>query len=98
MFSFSDGIVGEALFWSLRETLGKEFYNLHLHQIWVKIYSRMLRTIVPIAMKAEISGAGNGRVFESISHYGVQQGPLLKIGENRTGEATITSVTTNAEN
>lgn len=55
---FIDGIVGEVLLWSLRNALGPTIYTLAMHRIWVKIYSRMLTTILPIALALEMKGDG----------------------------------------
>lgn len=51
-----DGVVGEILFWCLRHVLGLETYQQSVHWIWVKVYSRMLTTIVPVAIALELKG------------------------------------------
>eukprot|EP01040_Poterioochromonas_malhamensis_P008009 gene8009-8657_t len=48
------GIVGEVLFWTLRAILGPQEYSNELNGAWVKIYSRMLRVMVPIAIAYEL--------------------------------------------
>jgi len=48
------GIVGEVLFWALRFVIGNETYTDTTHSAWVKIYSRMLRIIVPAAISWEL--------------------------------------------
>lgn len=53
------GIVGEVLFHTLRVCLGPTIYYQFLHRIWVKIYSRMLSTIVPIAVSLELKSIRN---------------------------------------
>eukprot|EP00981_Chlorochromonas_danica_P007781 scaffold1882_cov163-Ochromonas_danica.AAC.12 len=50
------GVVGEILFWCLRHVLGLETYQQSVHWIWVKVYSRMLTTIVPVAIALELKG------------------------------------------
>ena len=52
--SDADGIVGEVLFWALRQVVGTEFYTDKMHSAWVKVYSRMLRVIVPVAISWEL--------------------------------------------
>jgi uncharacterized membrane protein YgcG len=52
--SDADGIVGEVLFWALRLVVGTEAYTDQLHSAWVKVYSRMLRVIVPVAISWEL--------------------------------------------
>jgi hypothetical protein len=49
-----DGIVGEVLFWVLKQVLGATAYTAELHTAWIKIYSRMLKTIVPVAVALEL--------------------------------------------
>ena len=54
---FLDGIVGEVLFYTLKSCLGPE-YDSATHKVWVKIFSRMLMVIVPVAVTFEMqSGA-----------------------------------------
>ena len=48
-------IFGEVLFWTLRKTLGVEAYNARVHSIWLKIFSRVLAVIMPIASAYEIN-------------------------------------------
>lgn len=50
------GVVGEVLFFVLRQCLGPNVYLQSIHSVWVKVYSRMLRTIVPIAVALELKG------------------------------------------
>lgn len=52
--SDADGIVGEVLFWALRLVIGYEVYTDEMHSAWVKVYSRMLRVIVPVAIAWEL--------------------------------------------
>lgn len=49
-----DGVVGEVLFWSIRLCTGPTVYTYDVHQSWVKIYSRMLKTMVPLAVAHEL--------------------------------------------
>ena len=48
-----DGIVGEVLFYSLRVVLGSA-YTPEVHHVWIKIFCRMLRTIIPSAVYLEL--------------------------------------------
>jgi hypothetical protein len=47
-------VVGEVLFWSIRLCTGPTVYTYDVHQAWVKIYSRMLKTMVPLAVAHEL--------------------------------------------
>lgn len=49
----TDSIFGEVLFWTLRLTLGTEIYDTVTNTGWVKLYSSLLRIIIPIAVKYE---------------------------------------------
>lgn len=57
-FSFcrTDGIVGDVLMWTLRKIMGEEYYTPKLHRIWVKIYSRMLKILIPAGVALEMRG------------------------------------------
>lgn len=48
------GVVGEVLFWSIRLCTGPTIYTYEVHQAWVKIYSHMLKTMVPLAVAHEL--------------------------------------------
>lgn len=52
----TDAVVGEVLFYVLRQCLGPNVYMQDVHQVWVKVYSRMLKTIVPTAVDCELKG------------------------------------------
>eukprot|EP01033_Poteriospumella_lacustris_P011176 gene11176-biopygen5024 len=47
------GIFGECLFWALKLVLGPE-YDAVTHMGWVKIFSRVLRAMVPVAIEYEL--------------------------------------------
>ena len=46
--------MGEVLLWSLKYALGKTVYTAAIHKVWVKIYCRMLKTIMPLAVAMEV--------------------------------------------
>lgn len=48
------GVVGEVLFWSIRLCVGASVYTYDVHQAWVKIYSHMLKVMVPLAVAYEL--------------------------------------------
>jgi hypothetical protein len=50
------GVVGDVLFWSLKICVGTTIFTDAVLAVWVKIFSRMLRTIVPTAVKFERQG------------------------------------------
>ena len=47
------GVVGEVLFFTLRFVLGSAFTE-RVHAAWVKIFCRMLKTMVPVAIAYEL--------------------------------------------
>lgn len=51
-----DGINGEVLFYAIKECLGS-VYTEAVHKGWIKIYSRMLMTIVPRVVRFELAYA-----------------------------------------
>jgi len=42
------------LLWTLKRVLGFETYTTAVHQAWLKIYCRMIRTIIPVAVALEL--------------------------------------------
>jgi hypothetical protein len=67
------GIIGEVLFWALQQCLGPEGYPLQVHGAWVKLFSAMLKVIVPKAVHIELrdkSGAQKRRActFETYAY------------------------------
>lgn len=48
------GIIGEVLFWSLKHCLG-DSYDERTNQAWIKIFSYMLKIIVPVSLADEIN-------------------------------------------
>lgn len=46
--------MGEVLFWVLKKVIGPDHYDSRTHLSWVKVYSRMLRVIVPTAVSMEL--------------------------------------------
>ena len=47
-YDYTDGIVGDVLFWSLRKCIGHE-YDFTTHRAWVRIFSAMLKVrIMPL--------------------------------------------------
>lgn len=50
----SDGLVGDVLFFTLKRCVGPSIYTSEAHQGWVKVISRMLHTMVPLAVAHEM--------------------------------------------
>ena len=74
MFSLcADGLVGEVLFWSIRKCIGTAQYTVEVHEAWVKIYSRMLKTMVPVAVAHELKNgsAQEKRFFAHNNNFGL---------------------------
>ena len=97
-FIYIDGIVGEVLFWSLKQCLGVQMYDMLAHQAWIKVYSRMLRIMVPMAVAHELKdGSAQEKRFygtkiglsaaeqSALSRFAVPQnnGSNLPGGENK---------------
>lgn len=57
----ADGIVGDVLFWAIRHCIGDGAYTYGVHGAWIKIYSRMLRSMVPVAVAYEMRN-GNAQI------------------------------------
>lgn len=58
------GIVGSVMFWTLEQCLGLTVWNEELATAWIKIFSKMLAVMVPIALAHEMKdgSAQNQRV------------------------------------
>eukprot|EP00981_Chlorochromonas_danica_P001062 scaffold243_cov163-Ochromonas_danica.AAC.15 len=65
------GMVGEVLFWAIRQCIGVESYTNEVHQAWVKIYSRMLRTMVPVAVAYELRMGSHVQTLRFLSAAGI---------------------------
>jgi hypothetical protein len=57
-------VVGEVLFWSIKECIGEVAYTRETHRVWCKIISRMMFTMLPIAVAFEL------KFGASVNHRG----------------------------
>ena len=60
------------MFWSLDHCLGRQIYTQAVHMAWVKIFSSMLRVIVPVAVAHELASneAQKKRVIDHDNAFG----------------------------
>lgn len=58
-----DGLIGEVLFWTFRKCLGDEIYHVFVHSAWVKIFSQMLKILIPLAISYELIHCNNNNNF-----------------------------------
>lgn len=87
-----DGIVGEVLFWTLKEVLGEETYTSQVHFAYVRIFSRMLSVIVPIAVSFEISTGGHNQRVRIDNEHALQRDRLdVQASLPREGESVPAS-------
>lgn len=71
----ADGLVGEVLFWSIKQCIGLDLYSPEVHTSWVKVYSRMLTTMVPVAVMHEMKdNSAQTRRFVGSSASSVSSG------------------------
>jgi hypothetical protein len=52
---YIDGSLGEVIFHSLQLTLGTKVYTNEVHKSWIRVFSRKLAIIVPIAVNLELN-------------------------------------------
>lgn len=87
------GVVGEVMFWTLRKVLGKAFTS-DIHNSWLKIFSGMLKIIVPMALKCEMQN--NSAQKKRIDHFEeyciVDYKPMLKSKSSRQVQESIRTV------
>ena len=68
------GIVGEVMFWTLGKVLGPA-YTPEVHDAWVKIFSSMMKVIVPIAVAHELKdNSAQVMRFEKVMDQGADIG------------------------
>jgi len=48
-----DGVFGEMLFYALQGTIGFDYYSFEVHQAWVRVYSLILKRMIPVAVGCE---------------------------------------------
>ena len=53
VMAYEYGIVGDVLFWTLEKVLGED-YRLSIRISWIKLYSKMLSEILPVALVEEL--------------------------------------------
>uniref|UniRef100_A0A7S0SYC4 Globin domain-containing protein n=1 Tax=Chromulina nebulosa TaxID=96789 RepID=A0A7S0SYC4_9STRA len=71
--SIEYGIVGEVLFFTLKHCLGVSIYTKDIHEAWVRIFSRMLTVIVPVAVSFEIKTGGQAQRDRVIAENALQK-------------------------
>eukprot|EP01038_Epipyxis_sp_PR26KG_P004866 gene4866-6817_t len=62
------GIVGEVLFWTLKEALGDDEYDTYTHMCWVHLYCRMLNIMVPVAVEYELENGSSDLQKQRTQH------------------------------
>lgn len=85
------GLVGEVLFWSIRQTVGPTMYTYDVHQAWVKIFSHMLKVMVPVAVAYELQdGSAQEKRFlgENIGLSGAEEHVLNDLSMSMAAPAT----------
>lgn len=89
-----DGIVGEVLFWSLRQCIGIDMYTPTCHQAWIKVYSNMLKIMVPLAVAHELKdGSAQEKRFygNKINLNTAEQSALSRFQQQSISEQHVTS-------
>ena len=85
------GIVGEVMFWTLGKVLGPA-YTPEVHNAWVKIFSSMMKVIVPIAVAHELRDNTSQRVrLEKARDQGAEIGLYYESPGQRVAAATGTA-------
>ena len=85
--------MGEVLFWCLKKCLGMKAYTPSVHHAWVKVYSRMLRTIIPVAVALELKGQSESQVqrFTMKNTLAFSTEPSLGINSDEIAEDNLES-------
>lgn len=74
--SIEYGVVGEVMFYTMRVVIGEESYDSATHHAWIRIFSRMLSIMVPVAVAFEISTGGTAQKLRVIQETNLQRGLL----------------------
>ena len=83
------GVVGDVLFWCIKVCVGETVFTDDVLSAWVKIFSRMLRIIVPIAVQFERRGVHQSKTGRTLYEVaGVMELP----------STTLTSASVNNDN
>lgn len=53
------GVIGEILFWTIEKCIGEEAFTVDVHMAWIHVMSRILKTMVPVALKFELETGSN---------------------------------------
>lgn len=64
------------MFWTLKTVLGEETYDKRVHEAWVRIFSRMLSVIVPVAVSFEIKTGGEAQRQRVVNENALQRDML----------------------
>jgi hemoglobin-like flavoprotein len=59
------GVVGDVLFWCIKTCVGAAAFTPEIGGAWVRIYSKMLQIVVPLAVTYERKGLYQGNVHRS---------------------------------
>lgn len=95
------GIVGEVLLWAIRSCVGHTTYTSKVNIAWVKVYSRMLRTMVPVAVTYELqrgSGAQDKRFTSAALDFSNELVRSSEIagGSMKADQTLVPTMTTSA--
>ena len=82
------GIVGDVLFHSLKTCIGSDSYTLDVHVAWIKLYSRLLQAIVPVAIQYE-RNYGDSCEVKRLSIPATQV-PIANFSSTATVSSTMT--------
>lgn len=88
------GVVGDVLFWCIKVCVGDTIFTDDVLSAWVKIFSRMLRTIVPIAVQFERRGmhqSKQGRTLYEVSSVKELPSTTMTSAGNRNHNDTATT-------
>ena len=94
------GIMGEVLLWSLNHVLGPDIFNLACKKAWIRIYSRMIRIMIPLAVHYEIE-SGEAQKARILTQDDVEAPVEVVFNSQRLGQSntvipiSLSSMTSN---
>lgn len=77
------GIIGEILFWTIEQCIGPEAFTVDVHMAWIHVMSRILKTMVPVALRFELE-KGSGEIQQMRSK--LSEGLAEQLASRDSGE------------
>jgi hemoglobin-like flavoprotein len=82
------GIIGEIPFWTLKQCIGEEAFTVDVHMAWIQVMSRILKTMVPVALRFELE-KGSGEIQQMRSKLSEGLAEQINARENSGEDGSV---------